>query len=457
MRLVVRHGRGVVRRRSREGPDAEIRERAGRTRAAARRQRAQVRVRGLGDRPPRDGDRVVLGGRVLGRHPHHERVCAHVQCDRRARRAARHRREIARRPLAHAHRRLAGIRHRRRQFHMRLVGGHRRGVACRRSRECPDAEIRERAGRTRAAARRQRAQVRVRGLRRRPRDGDRVVLGGRVLGRHPHHERVRPHVERDCCTRRAARHRCEIARRPLAHAHRRLAGIRHRRRQLHVRLVVRHGRGVARRRSRECPDAEIRERTARTRAAARRQRAQVRVRGLRRYPRDGDRVVLGRRCVLGRHPHHERVRAHAECDRRARRAARHRCEIARGPLAHPHRGIRVVDRRGELHVGYGIGHVRRVGRGARGERADAQRRERARGARGLGRRQSGQGRVGGLRRRHGLRRAGRADAEGDRGADGPAGVVGGSDCESANRMCRRADAELKCLKFDVRCNIKRYK
>ena len=36
----------------------------------------------------------------------------------------------------------------------------------------------------------------------------------------------------------------------------------------------------------------------------------------------------------------------------------------------------VVNRRGDLHVGYGICHRRRVGRGARGERADAKRRER---------------------------------------------------------------------------------
>ncbi len=95
---------------------------------------------------------------------------------------------------------------------MRLVVRHRCRIARRRSREGPDAEIRERAARTRAAAHCQRAQVRVRGLRRRPRDGDRVVLGRRVLGRHPHHERVRPHVERDRRTRRAARHRREVAR-----------------------------------------------------------------------------------------------------------------------------------------------------------------------------------------------------------------------------------------------------
>ena len=63
------------------------------------------------------------------------------------------------------------------------------------------------------------------------------------------------------------------------HPHRRLAGVRHRRRQLHMRLVVRHRRRVARVGRGEGADAEIRVLTARTRAAARRQGTQVRVRG----------------------------------------------------------------------------------------------------------------------------------------------------------------------------------
>ncbi len=113
--------------------------------------------------------------------------------------------------------------------------------------------------------------------------------------------------------------------------------------------------------------------------------------------------------VLGGDLDLEGVRAHRECDGAARRAARDRGEAR--PLAHLHRGVGFVDRRGELHVGSGIGHRHRVGRGARGEGADAQRSERARGARAARRRQGGQGRVGGLRRCHGLRSAGRADAE----------------------------------------------
>ena len=131
--------------------------------------------------------------------------------------------------------------------------------------------------------------------RRLPRDGDGVVPRRRVLGRHPHRDRVGSHVERDRAARRAARHRVAL------HRDRRRAVV-HRRRELHVRPRVRNSRGVARRARREGPDVQRRVRAPGTRGAARRQAAQRRVGGRRRRPRDGHRVVLGRR-VLGRHPY----------------------------------------------------------------------------------------------------------------------------------------------------------
>ncbi len=190
----------------------------------------------------------------------------------------------------------------------------------------------------------------------------------------------------------------------------------HRRGQFHVGSGIGHRHRVGRGARGERADAQRRERARGTRAACRRQSGQGRVGGLCLRARYVHGVGLGRGAVLGGDFDRDGVRAHRECDGAARRAAVDRGQAR--PLAHLHRGVGFVDRRGQFHVGDGIGHVRRVGRGARGEGTDAQRRERARGASGPGRRQSGQGRVGGLR--HGLCRAGRADAEGDRGADGHA-------------------------------------
>ena len=133
-------------------------------------------------------------------------------------------------------------------------------------------------------------------------------------------------------------------------------------------------------------------------------------------------VGLCRGAVLGGDLDLEGVRAHRERDGAARLTAGDRGQAR--PLAHLHRGARVVDRRGQLHVGSGIAHRRRVGRGARGEGADVQCRERARGARAACRRQSGQGCVVGLRRRrearhrHGVGLRGGAVLGGDLDVEG---------------------------------------
>ncbi len=85
-------------------------------------------------------------------------------------------------------------------------------------------------------------------------------------------------------------------------------------------------------------------------------------------------------------------------------------------------------------MGSGIGHRHRVGRGARGEGADAQRSERARGARAACRRQSGQGRIGGLRlrarHRHGVGLRGGAVLGGDLDLEG---VRAHRECDGAAR------------------------
>ena len=283
--------------------------------------------------------------------------------------------------------------------------------------ERADVQCRERARGARAASRRQGGQGRVVGLRRRREARHRHgvgLRGGAVLGGDLDRDGVRAHRELDGGARLTTGDRGQV--RPLAHFHRSV-GFVDRRGQLHVGYGIDHRDRVGRGARGERADAQRRERARGAHAARRRQAGQGRVGGQRLCARHRHGVGLRGGAVLGGDLDRDGVRAHRECDGGARRAAGDRGQ--RGPLlAHLHRGVGFVDRRRQFHVGYGIGHVRRVGRGGRGEVADAQRRERARGIRGLGRRQSGQGRVGGLRRRHGLRRAGRADAEGDRGVGG---------------------------------------
>ncbi len=174
----------------------------------------------------------------------------------------------------------------------------------------------------------------------------------------------------------------------------------HRRGQLHVGDGIAHRRRVGRGARGERADVQCRERTRGARAACRRQAGKGRVGGLRLLRlRAGHRHGVGLCCgaVLGGDLDLEGVRAHRERDGGARRAARDRGQAR--PLAHLHCCVGAVHRRGQFHVGDGIGHRGGVGRGTRGEGADVQRRERARGARAACRRQSGQGRVVGLRRR----------------------------------------------------------
>ena len=112
----------------------------------------------------------------------------------------------------------------------------------------------------------------------------------------------------------------------------------------------------------ERADAQRSERARGARAARRRQGGQGRVGGLRLRARHRHSVGLRCGAVLGGDLDLEGVRAHRERDGAARRAARDRGQAR--PLAHLHRSVGFVDRWGELHVGYGIGHRHHVGRGA---------------------------------------------------------------------------------------------
>ena len=334
-------------------------------------------------------------GAVLGGDLDLEGVRAHRECDGAARLAAGDRGQA--RSLAHLHC-CVGVVHRRGQFHAGDGMGHRGGVGRGARGERADVQRRERAPGTRAARRHQSGQGRVGGLRLlRLRAGYRHGVGlccGAVLGGDLDLEGVRTHRERDGGARLTAGDRGQA--RPLAHLHCCVGAV-HRRGQFHAGDGIAHRRRVGRGARGERADVQCRERARGARAACRCQSGQGSVVGLRRRREARHRHGVGLRggAVLGGDLDLEGVRAHRECDGAARRAAGDRGQAR--PLAHLHRGVGFVDRRGQFHVGSGIGHRDRVGRGARGERADAQRSERARCARAACRRQSGQGRIGGLR------------------------------------------------------------
>ena len=77
-------------------------------------------------------------------------------------------------------------------------------------------------------------------------------------------------------------------------------------------------------------------------------------------------VGLPEGLVLGRHLDRDDVIARGQRDGRARRAAPHRRQVVRA-LAHLHGGVSLIHRRGDLHTGDAVAHLRRVTRHARGE------------------------------------------------------------------------------------------
>ncbi len=216
----------------------------------------------------------------------------------------------------------------------------------------------------------------------------------------------------------------------------------HRRGQFHAGDGIGHRGGVGRGTRGEGADVQRRERAPGTRAACRHQSGQGRVGGLRLLRlRACHRHGVGLCCgaVLGGDLDLEGVRAHRECDGGARLTAGDRGQAR--PLAHLHCCVGAVHRRGQFHVGDGIGHRGGVGRGARGEGADVQCRERARGARAACRRQSGQGRVVGLRRRREARH--RHGVGLRRGA-----VLGGDLDRDGVRAHRECDGAARCAAVD---------